>query len=92
MRITIDTQSDSKDEIRKAIKLLLSLAGEGSVYSNEPSGTRNIFDSSSPTVPMTESQSAPAQPSGSIFGNLFDADKQEQTMPEKKDNPKIEFY
>ncbi|MEM3154217.1 MAG: hypothetical protein QW165_01460 [Candidatus Woesearchaeota archaeon] len=83
MRITIDTKTDSKDEIRKAIKLLMGLVGH-EVYTNEPEKPvqQNIFDSPSPAVPnlMSMFDSAPSTP--------------EQAPPEEKkeDFPQVEFY
>jgi len=81
MRITIDTKSDSKDEIRKAIKLLLGLVGSHEVYSNEPEkpvSQPNIFDSPSPAVGNLMS----------IFDSAPEAPKEEK----KDDAPQVEFY
>lgn len=35
MQLTIDTQKDSHAEIRKAIRMLMSLVGDKEVYTNE---------------------------------------------------------
>ncbi len=82
MRITIDTKSDSKDEIRKAIKLLLGLVGSREVYSNEPEkpvSQPNIFDSPAPAV-------------GNLM-SIFDSAPPEAPKEEKKDDaPQLEFY
>jgi len=52
MQITIDTQKDSKEDIRKAIALLSSLAdGTGERHSN-------IFESSDPSVDLPGSESS----------------------------------
>jgi len=87
MRITIDTKTDSREEIRKAIKLLMGLVGGHDVYSNEapeekPAAQPNIFDSPEPSVPnlMSMFDSAPAAPT------------ENPPQEEKKDVPEIEFY
>jgi len=56
MKITIDTKEDSHVEIRKAIRMLISLVGNQNIYSNEQgfeeeNKTRNIFESGSEPVP-----------------------------------------
>jgi hypothetical protein len=43
MQLTIDTQKDSHAEIRKAIRMLMSLVGEKKVYTNEVPKTQGIF-------------------------------------------------
>jgi len=81
MRITIDTKTDSKDEIRKAIKLLLGLVGSHEVYTNEPEKPApqpNIFDNPSPAV-------------GNLM-SMFDTPPPETPKEEKKDVPELEFY
>ncbi len=90
MKIAIDTSTDSKDDIRKAIRLLQSLI--------EHEGIRNIFDSPSPSL----FSSAPAQQESSpaaAFGNLFgdNAPAQQSTVTEvpvekKEKEPRIELY
>jgi len=55
VKIEIDTTKDSKEEIQKAIKLLMSLLGETSVLTNSP----NIFESSTPSL-STQTPSANA--------------------------------
>lgn len=85
MKITIDTKADSKEEIRKAIKLLMGLVSGHEVFTNEmpekPASQPNIFDSPSPAVPNLMS--------------MFDSiPTPEQPQEEKKDDdiPQIEFY
>ena len=86
MKLTIDTKTDSKDEIRKAIKLLMGLVSGHEVYTNEapaekPAAQPNIFDSPSPAV--------------SNLMSMFDSvPTPEQPQEEKKDDdiPQIEFY
>ena len=63
MQITIDTARDSPEHIRQAIKMLMSLLGEGHSFSNEQKPA-NIFDSPGTAV-------APGG-SGGVFGNIFD--------------------
>ena len=93
MRITIDTKTDSKDEIRKAIKLLMGLTGHHEVYSNEPEekppSQPNIFDNPEPAVPnmMSMFDSSPETPSTPTT----------ETTEEKKEDssddvPQVEFY
>lgn len=90
MKISIDTIADSKDDIRKAIRLLQSLV--------EHEEARNIFDSSSPSLFNNSSPQPEANPVAA-FGNLFgdNAPAQQSTITEaseeKKDKaPRIEFY
>jgi hypothetical protein len=88
MRITIDTKTDSRDEIRKVIKMLVGMVGGHDIYSNEapeekPASQPNIFESSSPAVPnlMSMFDSAPSTMTA------------EPAPEEKKDDiPQIEFY
>ncbi|MEM2916295.1 MAG: hypothetical protein QXT19_02990 [Candidatus Woesearchaeota archaeon] len=90
MKISIDTVADSKEDIRKAIRLLQSLV--------EHEEARNIFDSSSPSL-FNDSSAQPEANPVAAFGNLF-GDKapaqQSTTMAvseEKKDKaPRIELY
>jgi hypothetical protein len=86
MRITIDTKTDSRDEIRKVIKMLMGIVGGHDVYSNEipeekPASQPNIFDSPTPAVPnlMSMFDSSPSTPPA--------------PQPEKdEDIPQVEFY
>jgi hypothetical protein len=86
MKIQIDTKTDSPDEIRKVIKLLMGLVGGHNVYTNEqpqeekPASQPNIFDSPGPAVPNLMS--------------MFDSSPQpEAPAPEKKEDvPQVEFY
>jgi hypothetical protein len=83
MKITIDTSTESHEQIRKAIQLLQSLVGEQSVYTNAPQEQKNIFNESQPAV-------------GNLFSMFDSADKQEQTTvaapPPVKKVPQLEFY
>ncbi len=87
MRITIDTKTDSRDEIRKAIKMLMGLVGGHDVYTNEPAPEQkpeaqpNIFDNPSPAV--------------SNLMSMFDSAPATNAPPEEKkdrDIPEVEFY
>ena len=82
MKITIDTNTDSREDIKKAIRLLLAVVGEG-IGSSE-SSSRNIFDSSSPSVEPGAGQQ------GNIFGSLFDGEKKEESKSEEI--PELEPY
>jgi len=96
MKITIDTSQDSHADILKAIKLLQSVVGEGSVYSNSPS--RNIFDNSSPGLgPSSEPEPAQEQDTGNAFASIFDnpapaSETEEKKEEEKEEMPHLEFY
>ena len=63
MILTIDTTRDSHLEIRKAIRMLMSLVGEGGLHTNEPlqQNSRNVFEN-------------PAAETGSVLGALFGDD------------------
>ena len=82
MQITIDTRHDSKAEIRKAIKMLMSLVGSGdTLYTNDESLIEkkpDIFE----------------EPQADMSGmmSLFDNPPKENVQ-EKQDAPqKMEFY
>lgn len=97
MKITIDTSQDSHTDIKKAIKMLQSIVGEGPVYSNSPS--RNIFDDPSPGLGASgEPEPAPSQDTGSAFASIFDnssgAPESEEKKQDEKDEdmPQLEFY
>ena len=91
MRITIDTKTDSKDEIRKAIKLLMGLTGH-EVYSNEPeekpAPQPNIFENPEPAVPnlMSMFDSSPETPSTPT------TETAEEKEESSDDTPQVEFY
>ncbi len=86
MKISIDTSADSKEEIRKAIKLLLSIV-------EQDSAQRDIFAASSPEV-YSAPTAEPSQSSVSAFGSMFgdDAPKPEVDIPKTKKDPKVELY
>ena len=96
MRLTIDTQKDSHEEIKKAIRMLTALVGEASNSSNEPGSIRNIFEDSSSVFGSSNSSSdsssnlnsqpssSASEPSGGIFGFFDNADKQVMQVSEEK--------
>ena len=86
MKISIDTTADSKEDIRKAIKLLMSLV-EGHVYSNEID-VRDMFSNPSAT---TQTSDMPASQPTNIL-SIFDNPQAIAKTEEKKDIPDIEFY
>ncbi len=85
MQLTIDTQKDSQDAIRKAIRLLMSLIGEKEVYTNEAPKGDSVFGSES-------------NQSSGAFVDLFNSspDKKDSSeqQPESKedDGSSIQFY
>ncbi|MFH1642509.1 MAG: hypothetical protein ABIC04_06445 [Nanoarchaeota archaeon] len=77
MKITIDTKDDSHDDIKKVIKLLAHLIGEGA---DKP-------DISGDSVQDNSVQQ------GNVFGNLFGSSEpvlQEETTPESKEDISVE--
>ncbi len=95
MKITIDTKEDSEHEIKKAIKLLVSLVGSGNVYSNDPDfvssekKTKNIFDDNEPApnlMGMFDSSQEPDEP-------VPDPDEPEPDAPDEPEvSSQVEFY
>lgn len=94
MKISIDTATDSKEDIRKAIRLLQS------IVEHDAQGSRDIFNSPSTdlfgSAPASNADSAPSANPASAFGSLFNDDAPVQATAkapeEKKDIPKIELY
>jgi len=87
MKISIDTSSDSKDEIKKAIKLLLSII-------EQDSAQRDIFAESTPEVYSAPSTAEPSPSATSAFGSMFgdDAPKTEPEVPKTNKDPEVELY
>lgn len=75
MKITIDTKEDSKEEIRKAVRMLSAIAGDSGVYANreQHSNKSNIF-SDEPDSAVQEDSS----PSQNAFANMFGAASSQQ--------------
>ncbi len=86
MKITIDTQTDTVDDIRKVFHILNDiLQRKGEAVTNASADTSNLmsmFDSS------TVEKSVPDTPPD--FGSFLNLVNKEETKP--KDIPKIEFY
>jgi len=95
MKISIDTATDSKEDIRKAIRLLQS------IVEHEGSASRDIFSAPGAGL-FGDSQPAAAEPAsnpvtafGSLFGDNAPAQQSQSTMiPEEKKEkqPQVEFY
>ena len=93
MKLTIDTKEDSKEEIKKAIRMLSAIVGDSEIYTNSPQKQHNanLFESSSNTI--TPASTASPEPSqGSVFGNIFgdigqssSPETSEETSEEKKE-------
>ena len=85
MKITIDTKEDSEQEIRKAIRLLISLVGSKDVYTNdpdfsEPEKTKNIFENDEPAPNLM-----------GIFDSAPEESKEDSEEP-SDESPQVEFY
>lgn len=93
MIITIDTNRDSPEDLRKAIKALIAILGDGS-GSGHYNSSKNIFDS-----PGSGSGSD-AAPAGNVFGNIFGDDSGsgagssgESSVPASSDeDAEVEIY
>ena len=70
VKITVDTKEDSHEEIKKIITMLSALV-EGQSYTNQG----NIFDDAPPSN---------SEPSGGIFGNVFDNPTPVEKEPEEE--------
>jgi len=81
MQLSIDTQRDSHAEIRKAIRMLMSLVGEKEVYTNE--------------APKTGVFNGEKSPAADAFAGMFGSNnnKTASEKEEKKEIPEgIELY
>jgi hypothetical protein len=95
MKLTIDTKLDSKEEIRKAIKLLMGIVGGAhEVYSNE------LPESPQPISPPNIFENPPSNGGGN-FMSMFDVPTEapqtttlspEQEKQKDDDIPSLEFY
>lgn len=70
MRITIDTEKDSKETLKKVVALLQQVTGEEQVSSSSSGGFLNMFESSQP-------QQQQPQSSQSTEPTIFDVFKQD---------------
>jgi len=95
MKISIDTSADSKEDIRKAIRLLQSI-----VEHDASQGSRNLFDSPSAdlfgSAPAPAASAEPAANPLAAFGNMFGdnapAPAASVELPKEKKATQIEFY
>jgi hypothetical protein len=90
MKLTIDTKEDSKEEIKKAIRMLSAIVGDSdTVYTNEPhekTHHANIFsDEPAASEPDTPEPSSPA-PSGGLFGMFGDTSSSAPAANEETTN------
>ena len=84
MKIEIDTTKDSKEEIHKAVKLLLALLGDSPVLTN----SQNIFESSSASLtPLSGTQT----PTANAF-SLFDTPLAQAVQPKPVKKTTVEYY
>jgi hypothetical protein len=99
MKIAIDTVTDSKEDILKAIRLLQSLVGHNS--SQDSQASRSIFDSPSPSLfgdtpapTQTEQSANPVAAFGNMFGDNAPAPQQSasELIEEAEEHPKVELY
>jgi hypothetical protein len=94
MKLTIDTKEDSKEEIRKAIRMLAAIVDDSSIYTNadvRKGHQSNIFESGSSSITPSSAPS-PEPQQGSVFGNIFgdigqssSSEKGKETSEEKKE-------
>ncbi|MBI2564662.1 hypothetical protein HYV79_01590 [Candidatus Woesearchaeota archaeon] len=79
MRITVDTQKDTHDDLKKVIQLLSQIVQR----TQDPQSNRNMFDD----------QPSDSSNVTGVFGGLFDnLDNTKPTEPEDKPKPKLEVY
>jgi len=95
MKLTIDTQSDSKDDIRKAIKLLMGLVGSKEFHSNDYE-TVNSYEAPKPAQSNIFDNPEPAVGN---FMNMFDTPSTETPqetaiLPQEAEDdiPQVEFF
>ncbi len=83
MKITIDTKEDSHEEIKRVIRLLQHMVGEGSaIYTNAPEKQPNIFED-------TQGTQAPTQDLFSMFGDANPGTAKQEAAPEVKKEQKV---
>lgn len=79
MKLTIDTQADSKEEIQKAIQLLQGLVSGQEVRTNDPAQ----YDSQEPSFDAPET--------GNLM-ELFDTTNVNKKPGSDPDIPQVEFF
>ena len=89
MKITIDTKEDSKEEIKKAIRMLSAIVGGSEVYTNAPTG----LSEKQPNTNIFSDEPGSSEQAQSVFGNLFgnpsqpsQASQPQSTEEEKQKN------
>ncbi|MBN1644876.1 hypothetical protein JW851_02445 [Candidatus Woesearchaeota archaeon] len=90
MQLTIDTQKDSHAEIRKAIRMLMSLVGDKEVYTNEAPKDSIFGEDKSPAANAFADMfgSSPKKDDGFSELNIPEEEKKEKEEKAKG----IEFY
>lgn len=79
MEIKIDTDKESKENLKKLVKLLSALVGED-MHTN---------------VDLSDVPDTPAPDTGSALANLFDNqdfDPEVKEVPDEDEVPSVEFY
>jgi hypothetical protein len=98
MKIEIDTAKDSKDELRKLIKMLQAMVEESAGYSASSSSNDMVglgfmdLPSVQPapsTAPISSSSSASMPTTSDLLSETFNSAKMAQ---QKQEKPKIEWY
>ena len=90
MKITIDTKEDSHEEIKKVIKMLSSLVGNATVYTNAPS---NIFEDNTPSdSPADDSTEQAGSALASLFGGSDSTTQEQPKEPEDDEHRTIIEY
>ena len=110
MKITIDTKEDSHEEIKKLIRMLSHMVGENAARNFEAPAARDVFADNSKSLSISEDmgeegnilESAPAQSSRGVFGNMFDnpvqstekkaGEEDEEEEPQKPPIIELEEY
>lgn len=96
MKISIDTSADSKEDIRKAIRLLQS------IVEHDAAQSRDIFSSpgvevygGTPSTTASEPANNPVAAFGALFSDTAPVAQPSSSveLPRKKDDvPQIEYY
>lgn len=94
MKLTIDTKEDSKEEIKKAIRMLSAIVGDSEIYTNSPEKVHhaNIFETSEPiSISGSETIDPPIASGGGglfgMFGSTSAPSEPKTEMFEDKEEP-----
>jgi hypothetical protein len=93
MKLTIDTKEDSKEEIKKAIRMLSAIVGDSEIYTNRPEKAHhpNIFESSEPISSSDSETTDPPVASGGglfgMFGNPSSSSSPSTEIVEEREEP-----